>query len=189
MKIKTMKYHTILSHGLESGPNASKITHLAAVAENLGHTSERPDYGRGDISARVSQLRAIADAARIKYPGQSLVLAGSSMGAYISAMVSLEVPTAALFLMAPPVFFRGPNRESPVEAPALRMRTPSCSIVHGWRDELIDAGEVVAFARAYGAELLLVNDDHRLGGSLAQLESAFVELMRKLALAEHAHAH
>jgi predicted alpha/beta-hydrolase family hydrolase len=176
-----MKYHYILSHGLESGPNASKITHLAGLAEAAGHSSERPDYGRGDIAARIQQLRAVSDAARIKYPGQQLVLAGSSMGAYISAMVSLEVPTAALFLMAPPVFFRGPGREAPIEAATLRMRTPICSIVHGWRDELIDPGEVVAFARAYGAELLLVNDDHRLGASMEQLESAFTLLMRKLA--------
>ena len=183
-----MKNHYILSHGLESGPNASKITHLAGIIEAAGHSSERPDYGSGDIATRINQLRAHADAARIKYPSRPLVLAGSSMGAYISAMVSLEVPTAALFLMAPPVIFRGPIREKPVETAALRMRTPICSIVHGWRDELIDAGEVVAFARAYLAELLLVNDDHRLGASMAQLESAFLALMTRLSDAGQAHA-
>jgi predicted alpha/beta-hydrolase family hydrolase len=188
MKSKTMKNHYILSHGLESGPNASKITHLAGLAEAAGHTSERPDYGRGDISARISQLRAVSDAARIKYPGQPLVLAGSSMGAYISAMVSLEVPTAALFLMAPPVFFRGPAREKPVETAALRMRTPMCSIIHGWRDELIDPIEVVAFARAYLAELILVDDDHRLGASMAQLESAFLALMARVEQVGQLHA-
>ena len=184
-----MKNHYILSHGLESGPNASKITHLAGLIEAAGHSSERPDYGGGDIAARIGQLRAQADAARIQYPGRGLILAGSSMGAYISAMVSLEVPTAALFLMAPPVFFRGLARKKPVETPALRMRTPICSIVHGWRDELIDPIEVVAFARAYLAELVLVDDDHRLGASMAQLESAFLALMARIEQAGQSHAH
>ena len=36
--------HVILSHGLESGPEATKVSALAKVAEQLGWTHERPDY-------------------------------------------------------------------------------------------------------------------------------------------------
>src|SRR3546814_7274158 len=44
-----MKPHIILSHGLDSSPAATKVTALAAVAEQLGFSHERPDYS--DIDA------------------------------------------------------------------------------------------------------------------------------------------
>src|SRR6185437_7372522 len=56
--------HAILSHGLESGPHATKVSALAAAAEKLGWTTERPDYlavdkvgAFGDIDARIAILR------------------------------------------------------------------------------------------------------------------------------------
>jgi hypothetical protein len=55
--------HCILSHGFESGPDATKVTALAEVAERLGFSHERPDYtdldGRQDIS-RVGDVPARA---------------------------------------------------------------------------------------------------------------------------------
>ncbi|GIX25008.1 MAG: alpha/beta hydrolase [Caldimonas sp.] len=70
--------HVILSHGLESGPEATKVSALARVAEALGWTHERPDYrdldarGRlGDVGARIERLHGRALA--VKAP---LVLAG-----------------------------------------------------------------------------------------------------------------
>ena len=42
--------HCILSHGFESGPDATKVTALADAAERLGWTHERPDYT--DLDAR-----------------------------------------------------------------------------------------------------------------------------------------
>jgi pimeloyl-ACP methyl ester carboxylesterase len=95
----------ILSHGMESGPNASKITRLDEMASARGFLCTRPDYGtQAKAPERVSQLLNIAKAQASDEP---LVLVGSSMGAYISAMASLDVPVAGLFLMAPPVFCRG----------------------------------------------------------------------------------
>jgi hypothetical protein len=38
-----MKGTVILSHGLESGPNATKVSALARVADVLGWRSVRPD--------------------------------------------------------------------------------------------------------------------------------------------------
>ena len=35
-----MRGHCILSHGFESGPDATKVTALADVAERLGWTSQ-----------------------------------------------------------------------------------------------------------------------------------------------------
>ena len=58
-----MSGHVIISHGLESGPDASKATALARVAGALGWTHERPDYRDldvpgplGDVKARIRRL-------------------------------------------------------------------------------------------------------------------------------------
>ena len=100
----TVRGHCILSHGFESGPDATKVTALAEVAERLGWTHERPDYTDldartdvsrlGDVAARVARLQALAQAAAARGP---LVLAGSSLGAWISGQVSLRVPVRAVF--------------------------------------------------------------------------------------------
>lgn len=159
----------ILSHGRESGPHATKITRLDEIASARGYQCQRPDYGtQADAAARIEKLLALIDA-----NAASRVLAGSSMGAYISAMASLEVEVAGLFLLAPPIFFRG------TEA-AMRLRCAKVTIIHGWQDELIDPCEVIGFARAYGAKLVLVNDDHRLKNSMAAIEHEFALFLTEL---------
>jgi predicted esterase len=83
-----------------------------------------------------------------------VVLAGSSLGAWIAGRVSLRVAVAGLFLMAPPIVL---DPQHPLDA----ARVPT-SIVHGWHDELIPADEVVRWAQARGDHLVLVDDSHRL---------------------------
>ncbi|NLW96089.1 hypothetical protein [Luteimonas wenzhouensis] len=171
--------HCILSHGFESGPDATKVTALAKVAERLGWSHERPDYTDldartdvsrlGDVAARVARLQALAQAAAARGP---LVLAGSSLGAWISGQVSLRVPVRALFLMAPPTRMG--------EAPPLQAAEVPTSIVHGWRDELIDAMHVVEWARARRATLLLVDDSHRLEANVETSAQAFARLLERL---------
>lgn len=175
-----MRGHCILSHGFESGPDATKVTALAEVAERLGWTHERPDYTDldakrdvselGDVMARLQRLHALANEAALRGP---LVLAGSSLGAWISARVSLQVPIAGLFLLAPPV------RMEP--APSLDAAAVPTSIVHGWDDELIPANEVVAWAQPRRARLLLVDDSHRLSAHVAATAEAFADLLASLA--------
>ena len=172
--------HCILSHGFESGPDATKVTALADVAQRHGWTHERPDYTDldarrdiselGDVMARLQRLRTLAHAAAARGP---LVLAGSSLGAWISAHVSLQVPLAGLFLLAPPVRMGA--------APALDAARVPISIVHGWDDELIPAAEVVAWAEARRARLLLVDDGHRLSRHVAAGAEAFAALLASLA--------
>jgi len=161
----------ILSHGRESGPNAAKITRLDEIARLRGYHCQRPDYGtQAGAAERIEKLLTSCNESR-----SNLVLAGSSMGAYISAMVSLQVEVAGLFLLAPPIFFRG------TEA-AMRLRCAKVTIIHGWQDELIDPCEVIGIARAYGAKLVLVNDDHRLKNSMAAIEHEFALFLSELAM-------
>ena len=49
-----MKGTIILSHGLESGPQATKVAALAAVANQLGWAELRPDFR--DIDAMLKAL-------------------------------------------------------------------------------------------------------------------------------------
>lgn len=171
--------HCILSHGFESGPDATKVTALAEIAGRLGWTHERPDYTDldakrevselGDVPARLQRLLARARDAAARGP---LVLAGSSLGAWISGRVSLQVPVAGLFLMAPPV------RMEP--APALDAAPVPLSIIHGWDDELIPAQQVVDWARQRRARLLMVGDSHRLSGHVAASAEAFAQLLQGL---------
>lgn len=168
-----MKPHIILSHGLHSSPAATKVTALAAVAEQLGFSHERPDYSDidadgqvQDIDRRIARLHERASAARGR-----LLLVGSSMGAFISGFVSLQVPVQGLFLMAPPIRIEGYPREFDA-APV-----PTLAI-HGWHDELIPATDVVAWAQARAVELRLVDDGHRLDAHVDYVAQAFAQFLR-----------
>lgn len=175
----SLRGHCILSHGFESGPDATKVTALAEVAERAGWSHERPDYTdldakrevseRGDVFARVERLQALARAAAARGP---LVLAGSSLGAWISGQVSLHVPVRGLFLMAPPTRMGA--------APPLQAADVPMSIIHGWHDELIPATAVVDWAAARKATLLLVDDAHRLTDHVAASADAFAALLARL---------
>ena len=174
-----MKGHCILSHGFESGPDATKVTALAEAAERLGWSHERPDYTDldarreagelGDVPARLQRLLGLAQAAAARGP---LVLAGSSLGAWISAQASLQVPLRGLFLMAPPIW--------PGEKHAMQAADVPTSILHGWHDELIPATGVIEWARARSARLLLLDDSHRLGAHVDTTARAFAELLQSL---------
>ncbi len=174
-----MNGHCILSHGFESGPDATKVTALAAVAERLGWTHERPDYtdldarhdagDLGDVPARLQRLLEIAGNAASHGP---VVLAGSSLGAWISGRASIDVPVSGLFLMAPPIW-RGAEHE-------LQAASVPISILHGWHDELIPVAHVVDWAAPRNARLLLVNDSHRLSEHVAASADAFAAFLQSL---------
>ncbi len=160
----------ILSHGLESGPNATKVSRMAALAEGAGWRSERPDYS--DLSAPQGRLEHLLERCAAN-AGRSLVLVGSSMGAYISALASLRVPVNGLFLLAPPVAL--PNAQT------FDLAAPRSVIVHGWADELIPAPLVCSYAQVRGIELLMVDDGHRLSASLDRICAHFQLFLKECA--------
>ncbi|MEO8160979.1 MAG: YqiA/YcfP family alpha/beta fold hydrolase [Arenimonas sp.] len=171
-----MRKHAIISHGLHSSPEAAKAMALAQVAHELGWSTELPDYRDldaigelGDVAARIARLEALA--ARVDSP---LVLAGSSMGAFISARVSLQRRVLGLFLMAPPTQLLG----SPL---ALEAASVPTRIVHGWHDELIPAAEVVRWASMRSDRLLLVDDKHRLTAHVELCAQEFGRFLQALA--------
>ena len=170
-----MKGHVIISHGLQSSPEATKATAIAAVARSLGFSVDIPDYRDidalselGDVLARIERLRSAT------LGHQRLILAGSSMGAFISARVSLAVDVSGLFLMSPPTQLKGYDIQ--LEAASVPTR-----IVHGWHDELIPANEVVRWAQARSDQLVMVDDSHRLASHVEFCAEEFGRFVQALA--------
>ena len=172
-----MRGHIILSHGLDSSPDATKIRALAARAEAQGWRTQRPDFRAHDglgyadaVAPRVAQLREAIAACEVPP-----VLVGSSMGAFASALASLQVPVAALFLLATPPLIPGF-----AQALDLRAGAPAM-LVHGWRDAVCPVSAVQAFAAARRLPLLLLDDDHRLLASMDAIAAQFDVLLGALA--------
>ncbi len=165
----------ILSHGLESGPQANKVSALAVVAEALGWDSVRPDYRDLDATEDPARICDRKDRLLANLPDDDrpVVFAGSSMGAFISARASLEHKPLGLFLIAPPVGV--PRYPEPLEVAPVPLW-----IVHGWHDELIDVADVVEFARPHSARLLLLDGDHRLTDWIDEIGRVFADFLRAL---------
>lgn len=148
----------VLSHGLESGPDATKVSALARAAATLGCDSVRPDFRDLDAGRDVSRIpERVARILEHAPAGRPIVLAGSSMGAFTSALASLDLAACVgLFLIALPVAIPGFAR-------AFDARRVPTALVHGWHDDLCPPDAALAFARGRGDTITLVDDDHRLG--------------------------
>jgi pimeloyl-ACP methyl ester carboxylesterase len=100
-----------------------------------------------------------------------IVLVGSSMGGYVSTVAAMQVPTAALLLLAPAFYLQGYKVSQP------KIRCNKVAIVHGWLDDIVPYQNSVKFGEAHHAKLTLVNDGHRLANSGAVLNSELDHLL------------
>ena len=145
------------AHGKESGPWGTKITRLAEVARARGFEVISPDYsGTHDPHERVRMLLDLAPSAR------QLVLVGSSMGGYVAAHACAVLKPAALFLMAPALYFPGWDDE-PKDIP------PRSCVVHGWADDVVPVDRAQRFAQTHQSELHLLHSGHTLNDQLPAL--------------------
>lgn len=167
-----MKGMIVLSHGLESGPSATKVTALAQVAEQFGWQHVRPDY-RGIDAPR--EMRGIDQriALTLESAGshRRVVFAGSSMGAFSSGLASLERSCDGLFLLAVPM---------KVGDRAFAAASVPTTLVHGWEDEICAVAPVIDFARGRNDTLHLVPDRHRLAARVDYCAHAFAQFLRSL---------
>jgi alpha/beta superfamily hydrolase len=155
------------AHGKESGPWGTKITHLAETARRRGCEVLSPDYSHTqDPHARVAQLLELAPKAR------ALVLVGSSMGGYVSAMACAALKPRALLLLAPALYFPGFDEE-PSGIPGL------CSVVHGWNDDIVPVDRAIRFSRTHHAALHVLDSGHTLNDQLPALALLFDDLLRR----------
>lgn len=144
----------VFAHGKESGPWGTKITHLANIARQRGFEVLSPDYSHTpDPRVRVAQLVEIAPKAK------RLVLVGSSMGGYVSALACAALKPDALFLMAPALYFAG-WEEEPEGIPQ------RCTVVHGWHDDIVPLAQAQRFAKRHSAALHILDSGHTLNEQL-----------------------
>ncbi len=149
------------AHGKESGPWGHKIRALAEVARARGFHVESPDYSfTHDPDERIRHLLSLRPS------GEPLVLVGSSMGGYVSAIASRELRPKGLFLLAPAVYMPGYAEEP---AP----RAERIEIVHGWHDTVIPVEHAIRLARTCSARLHLLDSEHTLNDQIPYLTQLF----------------
>lgn len=139
------------AHGMESGPWGTKISALAGIARARQFRVRSPDYSHTrDPDTRVRQLLQ-------EHPVASgrLVLVGSSMGAYVSAVASGSLRPDGLFLIAPAVYMPGYEADPMVQARLIE-------VVHGWRDDVVPVANAVRFAHTHRASLHVLDGGHSL---------------------------
>ena len=171
----------VFSHGKESGPLGSKIRALMQVAEHLGARAisvnyrEHPDGTAIDPNAPGEADRRVAQLLSTPLPAhRRLVLAGSSMGGYVSTVASADLQPDGLFLLAPAFYLPGYGCQDPV--PHAR----SSLIVHGWGDDVVPPNHSIRFARQNGCALHLLAGDHRLNAALPAIEPLFGRFLQDL---------
>lgn len=133
------KRKVIFSHGKESGPDGTKINRLRSACQDAGFESLSVDYRDIDNpERRVEKLKQVIAAETVPP-----ILAGSSMGGYVSTVVASQEPVHGLFLLAPALYLS--NYEQQAFAP----KTDAITIVYGWEDEVIPLENVLSFSARY----------------------------------------
>ncbi len=157
------------AHGKESGPWGRKISALAAVADARGYVVESPDYRfTMDPDQRVAHLLELQPQRQ-----GPLILAGSSMGGYVSAVASGSLRPAGLWLMAPAVDVPGYDADTTPLADVVE-------VVHGWRDDIIPCDLVIAWSRRNAARLTLLDSGHTLNDHVSWLQRRFAAFLEEL---------
>lgn len=157
------------AHGKESGPWSRKIVRLSDVARDLGYAVESPDYRfTMNPDARRHHLEALRPVAT-----QSLVLVGSSMGGYVSALAASVLRPQGLFLMAPALYLPGyPDEPDSCPDPTV--------VVHGWHDDLVPVANAIRFAQRHAAMLHVLDAGHTLTERLDELTQLFELFLKKI---------
>jgi len=160
----------IFSHGKESVPWGSKIKAMAAIAKEQGHEVDSIDYsGVDNPDERVEILSKVL----MERSGPH-ILVGSSMGGYVSLVVSEQYACKGVFLLAPALFM--PN----YAVQSYSSTSDNICVVHGLSDEIIPYQHSQRYSEASGCELHLIEGDHRLNDSLDEVCAIFERFLLKL---------
>ncbi len=165
-----MKKIVIYNHGKDSMPWGEKTLAFAEVAKQYGYLFESPDYrGQLDPDLRVKQLLSmdLSDYSTI-------VLIGSSMGAYVSTVASEVIKPKGLFLLAP-AFYLPDYQQIEFKPTADVIR-----VFQGWQDDIVPPENVWRFCRTYRVRLDLYDTDHRMLSVMPQLVDEFKRFLTGL---------
>jgi len=160
----------IFAHGKESGPWGSKIRYLSDIASRLGARVISPDYS--DLASpedRVARLLALP-----RSEHETLILVGSSMGGYVSALASQSLKPKGLFLMAPAMYMPGYANQQPMSG------AQHTCVVFGRQDDVVPVENGIRFAAENRADLHVIEGDHRLNHQIGQVGVLFEAFLRRL---------
>ena len=155
------------AHGKESGPWGFKIKRLAEIAARRNCRVESVDYtDLMDADLRVDRLLDL-----LTNEADDFVLVGSSMGGYVSLVVSETVEAKGVFLMAPALYI--PNWKKQRH----HSKSSHIEIVHGWSDDVIPAENSIRYARDADCTLHLISGDHPLNESIEAVGRLFDQFL------------
>lgn len=158
------------AHGKESGPWGFKIKRLAEIAAKRNCEVESVDYtDLMDPDLRVDRLLDL-----LANEVDDFVLVGSSMGAYVSLVVSGSVEARAVFLMAPALYIPTWKKQR------YHSQSPHIEIVHGWSDAVIPVENSIRYARDADCTLHLLSGDHPLNDSIEVVGRLFDQFLCKV---------
>lgn len=171
-----MSGHIILSHGSNSSPLATKVSALAAVAEKLGYTTERPDFSAMDKAGHVASVAPRIDKLTrcIEASPSAPILVGSSMGAFTSGLASLRARCKALFLLALPMEIDDYGERFDMD------QTVPSMLIHGFDDDICPLSDALEFAHASAMPSLVVADGHRLAEHVDIINAQFSLFLKRL---------
>ena len=160
----------IFSHGKESGPWGFKIKRLSAIAQKLGCDVDSIDYTDiMDPDQRVARLQTF-----LKSEEGDFILVGSSMGGYVSLVVSETLKAKAVFLMAPALYMPGYQKQQ------YHSKSPYVEIVHGWSDAVIPVENSIKYAKEADCRLNIISGDHVLTNAIEEVEGLFEAFLSRV---------
>ena len=155
------------SHGKESGPWGIKITYLAKIAEAHGLAVKSIDYRETlDPDERVKKLQAL-----LEQETSNIILVGSSMGGYVSAVVANQIDVDGLFLIAPALYFKNWGVADYLP------KTDHTYVIHGWDDDIVPVERSQKFSQLNKATMQLVDGGHTLNDQLQSMGDFFQQFL------------
>lgn len=164
------KAHLFWSHGLEAAPWGEKSKTMAEVAKQADLTLEALDYR----DTKDPEQRAARLLSHLGEPEAPIILAGSSMGAYVSLSVAGEIPVAGLFLVAPALYLPGYKKHLFFNLPK------NVEVIHGWHDDVVPVDNSIRFARLHKTNLHILPADHRMTGQAALIGQLFARFLENI---------
>jgi hypothetical protein len=103
-----------------------------------------------------------------------VVLAGSSVGGYVSVAASPQLHPLGVFVIAPALYL---PQLPPLEAGVLGCPV---SVVHGWGDDIVPYEDSVRFGKVQLAALHLMPGGHLLHEQMGEIEHLFERFLKGL---------
>lgn len=166
-----LKYRMVYLPGKQGDINEGKIKLLRLIAKEQKILFTVIDY------KKLNSLNNSIDYAInvIKEKNEKIILCGSSMGGYISIVLSNYIESIyGILLLAPAIGIDGyPDIET-------NIKCKNVKVIHGYNDDMVPYENVINFCINKKIEMHLVNDNHRLTKSYKLIGQELLSLILNL---------